>query len=78
MLEEIGKLITESFRGEDFSARYGGEEFIVILYDTNYEQTVNIAEKFRTKLESNSFSNLNITISIGALTVKVTKNTDIS
>ena len=77
VLEEMGKLITESFRSEDFSARYGGEEFIVILYDTNYEQTVNIAEKFRTKVENNSFSNLNITISIGALTVKVTKNTDI-
>lgn len=78
VLEEMGQLISSNFRGEDFSARYGGEEFIVILYNTNYEQTVSIAEKLRNKVEVRNFSDLKITISIGALSVKITKDTNIT
>ncbi len=78
VLEQMGQLISSNFRGEDFTARYGGEEFIVILFDTNYEQTNAIAEKFRTKIENRLFSDLKITVSIGTLTVKITRDTDIS
>ena len=75
--KKMGEIILTNFRAEDFSARYGGEEFIVILYDTNYEQTVTIAEKFRKKVEATNFSDLSITISIGALTVYIKSDTNI-
>lgn len=78
VLEQMGKMIATSFRGEDFSARYGGEEFVVILYNTNFEQTEFIAEKFRKKVASTKFSELDITISIGALTTLITTETDVN
>lgn len=35
----------------DLVARYGGEEFVIILPDTDLEQTVHIAEQIRIKVE---------------------------
>ena len=78
VLEKMGQLILSSFRGEDFSARYGGEEFVVILFNVDWKQTLNIAEKFRKRVASENFSELNITISIGALTTTITDNTDVN
>ncbi len=77
VLAHVGEIILNNFRAEDFSARYGGEEFIVVLYDTTYEQTISIAEKFRQKVENTDFSKLKITISIGVLTTFVNYDTDI-
>ncbi|MCW8932257.1 MAG: diguanylate cyclase [Gammaproteobacteria bacterium] len=77
VLAKIGEIILNNFRAEDFSARYGGEEFIVILNNTSHDQTINIAEKFRKKVQQTDFSGLNITISIGALTTFMNSNTDI-
>ncbi len=77
VLAKMGDMILTNFRAEDFSIRYGGEEFIVMLYDTNHEQTTAIAEKFRSKVEMSNFSKLKITISIGVLTVNIDHNTDI-
>ncbi len=77
VLALMGDIILKNFRAEDFSARYGGEEFIVVLYDTSYEQTKTIAEKFRQKIEDTNFSDLNITISIGVLGTFVQYDTDI-
>ncbi|WP_198265543.1 diguanylate cyclase [sulfur-oxidizing endosymbiont of Gigantopelta aegis] len=78
VLIQMGKLILSNFRSEDFSARYGGEEFIVILYDTDYEQTLTIAEKFRKNIEFHDFSDIKITISIGAINTFLNENSDIN
>jgi two-component system cell cycle response regulator len=78
VLTQIGRIILSNFRAEDFSARYGGEEFIVILNDTNYEQTTNIAEKFRKKIADFNFSDIKITISIGAISTFLNENSDIN
>lgn len=78
VLEQIGQIISSSFRSEDFSARFGGEEFVVILFDTTYEQTCAIAEKFRKRIERQKFADLDITISIGALTASIDKQTNLN
>lgn len=77
VLATLGEIILHNFRAEDFSARFGGEEFIVILYDTNYEQTVLVAEKFRQKVDQTDFSGLNITISIGAISTFISGDINI-
>lgn len=48
MASELASII---HRPADLVARYGGEEFVVLLPDTDYEGTRNIAEKMRNKIE---------------------------
>lgn len=54
-----------------------GEEFVVLLYDTNFSQAQMIAEKFREKIQQQTFSGLKITISIGVICSYIKRNTDV-
>ena len=45
VLEELGKLLREMFRGEDVACRYGGEEFLLILPDISLENASQRAEQ---------------------------------
>ncbi len=71
VLEKMGNIINDSFRAEDFCVRHGGEEFIVVLVDVNCQQTCEIAEKLRKKIEQENIAGLNVTISIGAISARV-------
>lgn len=72
VLEQIGILMKDSFRGIDLAARYGGEEFAVILPDTDRDQAVVIAERLRMRIAEHQFpvvnGFINATISIGGAT----------
>lgn len=51
-LKEISVLLKDSFsRATDIVARYGGEEFIVIIADSDVENTVEAIENFQCELE---------------------------
>lgn len=74
VLKKIGFILKSCVRNSDIVARYGGEEFAVILPNTNERDSINIAERIRTEVESWKFEgeenqpNGNVTISIGIST----------
>ena len=74
ILKEITLILKESARGQDYICRYGGEEFAAILTNTNREQSYDVAERIRLRIEKHKFSSpsgvghLNFTVSIGSAT----------
>jgi len=69
VLQTIAELIGKSIRSGDVLARYGGEEFCCILPETNLEQALVTAERFRQAVADYSFrcmqNNIKLTISLG-------------
>ncbi len=67
VLVSIAGLIQNNTRECDYIGRYGGEEFIVILPDTDLEETYVIAEAIRSGVRNNvNFpGDLTVTVSIG-------------
>ncbi len=72
VLSEFGRLVKLVTRKEDIACRYGGEEFIVLLPDTGYEGTRQVAAKVMSTIREHDFifnnrSHGPITVSIGAV-----------
>jgi diguanylate cyclase (GGDEF)-like protein len=70
VLSAMGRIICECIRRTDTAFRYGGEEFSVILPETAMVGAVNVAERIRTRFESEVFRPLpdqavSKTVSIG-------------
>lgn len=55
ILKNLAQILKEKVRKEDFVARYGGEEFAIILFDTEEEVALKIAEKLRSVIENSYF-----------------------
>jgi len=73
VLQELGRYLKKSTRGEDLACRFGGEEFIIIMVNTNIERAFDKAEKIRAEIaESLSIPHhsglLNVTVSCGVAT----------
>lgn len=67
ILVELSGLLQKNIRHHDAVGRYGGEEFIIILNETAEDIGYLIAERIRTEILENDFTELGlkITISIG-------------
>ncbi len=69
VLQELGILLQNTFRGEDIACRYGGEEFLLILPDVELEKMRKRAERLLLQVRKLRISfqgnDLRITISIG-------------
>lgn len=50
VLKNIAKILKDSLRNVDHLGRFGGDEFVIILPNTNLENTVIIAERVREKI----------------------------
>jgi diguanylate cyclase (GGDEF)-like protein len=78
VLQNVAKIIKSSIRGEDLAARYGGEEFTVMLYNTQKEEALSIAERIRSNIESTDFffqgQHMKVTISAGVSLFSVEDN----
>lgn len=69
VLKEVARRMSASVRPYDVIGRYGGEEFVVMLPDTNLEQSLVVAERIREKIRTESIDaegeQLFITASLG-------------
>jgi two-component system cell cycle response regulator len=72
VLKTVANTIKKSLRKDDLIIRYGGEEFLILLPNTDLEQTLKVAEKIRKNIE-----NTEITIPTGEK-IKVTASLGVS
>lgn len=84
VLKIIGKLLKKVFKRKgDIIGRYGGEEFLVVLYQTNLKETIDLIDKFQEKLkicnlkhEDSIFKR--VTVSMGIKSSQIVKDQDSS
>ena len=71
-LKSFTKMITEYVKDRNaFVGRWGGEEFIVVCYDTDKNETLDIAEGLRQKISVSPIPQVgNITCSIGVTAIE--------
>jgi diguanylate cyclase (GGDEF)-like protein len=55
VLKEVARRLRDCVRPYDVIGRYGGEEFVVLLPDTNLEQTLETAERIRSSISQVPF-----------------------
>jgi diguanylate cyclase (GGDEF)-like protein len=71
VLRQVGRLLTDGRRANDFCARYGGEEFAVVLVDTPKLTAAQVAERLRQRITEYAFPHTSdmpdgkLTVSIG-------------
>ncbi|MBU2599218.1 diguanylate cyclase [bacterium] len=72
-LREIAEMITRNCRKSDVIARFGGEKFIALLSNTNYQNSLIVAEKLRKIIDNHHFTDkdylIKITFTIGVSSV---------
>ncbi len=72
VLMEVAKILKDQAGMNHLAARYGGEEMVLIAPETTKEQAMELAEKIRRAIESNSFTvgkeTTKVTVSIGVAT----------
>ncbi|CAH2214889.1 sensor domain-containing diguanylate cyclase [Tepidibacter aestuarii] len=79
VLVEISKYIKKYIDKNGFVGRYGGEEFLIVLPNSNIENTYKKAEKIRNGIKNIRFNNKDavVTISGGAVQFKEESSKDI-
>ena len=69
VLQEFGKILSDSIRKYDVACRYGGEEFAVLLPDTSIDEAAVLCDRFRERISKHDFTynrnSIKITASIG-------------
>jgi diguanylate cyclase (GGDEF)-like protein len=72
VLEEFGRVLTDTARETDLVIRYGGEEFIILLPHTDAARAVTVAERIRRSTMTRTFTAdeapLKLTVSCGVAT----------
>lgn len=66
VLMQLGAFLKDSFRDSDKVFRTGGEEFLILVYNTDEADSIDIAEKLRRDIENFSFiPDRKVTVSMG-------------
>jgi len=74
VLVQVASLIKENVRASDETARYGGEEFVVLLPDATGEESMTVAERVRSAVETHDFASqrdfgpVRVTVTAGVAT----------
>jgi len=73
ILSSLSNFLKDYFRKSDFLVRYGGEEFLIVMFDSDHQETELTLESLRKQILSRDFIyrelNLHITVSIGIASV---------
>jgi diguanylate cyclase (GGDEF)-like protein/PAS domain S-box-containing protein len=51
MLQSAASQIRETFRTTDIAARFGGDEFVIVMVQTDLNESVQVAERLRASIE---------------------------
>jgi len=77
VLVQVAELLQDSCRISDVAARYGGEEFIILLRNTDLNEAVTFAQRYRQLVENfrlhHRGQQLKITVSVGVCTFEPTE-----
>ena len=68
LLRRIGDVLSASLRDPYLPARYGGEEFIVLLPGADEQKAIQVAERLRLAIESQTLELHGATVSLGVAT----------
>ena len=72
LLKKVGGIIKSSMRTNDFAARYGGEEFLILLPNQDQKGALEVAERIRQRIASETEDTDNrraaVTASLGVAT----------
>jgi diguanylate cyclase (GGDEF)-like protein/PAS domain S-box-containing protein len=66
MIRHISNIIRNSVRSSDTCCRYGGDEFAVLVYDTDLDDAIEIAEKIRKNIENSRANYMGIQVKVTA------------
>ena len=72
VLAQFADLTKRQLREPDLVARYGGEEFLVIAPQTTRHDALNLAERLRARIESNTFTVTDMAAQGERLEIRVT------
>lgn len=74
VLQAVSEVLQNSCRTEDIVARFGGEEFVMLLTNSNLENSAIKAEKIRQSIEESKPEGLTVTSSIGVAELQLTED----
>ena len=76
VLKKLAEVLRKETRATDTIARYGGDEFVLLMPETELEETLQAMERIRRAVESSNISdNLKVTISCGVASWNQTSRT---
>ncbi len=58
LLIKVASVLKSTIRERDISARFGGDEFVLILNNTNLNETIKIVKRIKTKINNIKFEDL--------------------
>ena len=65
VLKRVAEILKDATRTVDCAARYGGEEFALLLPETEMDGALEVAERIRSRVESEPFAERSVTVSVG-------------
>lgn len=68
VLRDVAHTLLANTRETDVVCRFGGEEFAILLYETQLEHAVHVAEQLRIAIAKLEFDDLSVTASLGVST----------
>ena len=78
VLRAVGVILKENMRDVDYAGRYGGDEFILVLPETNIENSIKIVKRIKKDIETmDCLEDLNVTASFGITSVNENDLTDV-
>lgn len=77
IIVECTNIVRNNIRESDIFARWGGEEFVLLLPDMDIENSFEVGERIREKIENHIFSeNIKMTCSFGIAELSIDDNTE--
>jgi diguanylate cyclase (GGDEF)-like protein len=66
VLRRVGRILEQNCRSSDVVARYGGDEFVILMPESDIDQSRQLAEKLRAAIAGDSFLRAkNVSASLG-------------